>query len=209
MIRHSLIAIVALALAILLGACRANSAVGPSESVAITDNAHLDVLSIQVDGHGVSLGLDHSDHKDILEPEATIVRVRSSSRTLIGADSSFQFLGQPGASVWHLNAGWSVRRATAGQFENDSLTVRMIDVHGPGNFAVWRSDAQSKAVAIFASTMIFPQELRVRYNAHVHRNWSFTATGKWTVRFEVNAVLQATGQVVTSGIRTFTFVVEE
>jgi surface-anchored protein len=197
----------AIATGVLLFGC-SDSPTEVGDRQTITDNAHLDILSVELVGSALELGIKHAEHQTNLVPEITTVRVRSSSRSLIGSNPSFAFLGAPGSDVWHLDAGWSVHGAPAGVLVGDTLILRLIGVEGPGASGVWRFDGSSTAQADFASTRPYPQELAVSRNAHVHRNWSFTAPGVYTLRFEATAVLVSTGQLITSGIRSYRVEVE-
>jgi hypothetical protein len=178
-----------------------------SQITMITDNAHLDVVSVSVVSGIPFLAIDHANHEQLLEPETTILKVRASGRSVIGSDTGFSFLGLAGTSVWNLDGGWSVRGVSSGVVDGDTLVLRLHSVEGPGKFGVWRFDGQSKPSINFASIRGFPQDLTMSRTAHLHRTWSFSAPGEWQIQLEVFAFVG--GDLRTSGIRRYSFVVEE
>lgn|GEM_PF-794989 len=197
------------------GACAPAGPAGPAttttttvpSTVVVTDDAHLDVFSIDYDGDTLRLRIDHASELQLLDPATSVVHVRPASRGVIGSNPLFAFLGPAGGSVWTLDGGWSVHGVPAGQFINDRLQIRLLSVSGPGNVGVWKYTSLADPNADLASSAPLPQVLEIARTAHSHRNWSFTAEGNYTVQAEVTAVLASNGQQITSGVETYTFVV--
>jgi len=198
-----------LGLLIPAGACAPAGSGSPTAPaiVVVTDNAHLDVLSVGLQSGNFSLGVDHADSAQLLDPSNTVIHVRPSSQGIIGSNPLFSFLGPAGSPVWQLDGGWSIHDVLPGQLVNDSVQLRLISFSGPGNMAVWKFNSFSQPSADLATSATLPQVLNVSYDAHAHRTWSFTATGTYTAQFDATATLQLTGQPVSSGPKSFTFVV--
>lgn len=175
------------------------------ERAVITDDEHLDVLSIAVHADSLDLAIDHAAHPDLLEPERTIVRLPASSQTRIATSTSF--LGMAGDPVWRLGGGWTVRGARAGDLLEDVVTIRLLEFEGPGLFALWRFEGSGQPNVHLTSAEPMPQSFDVRHNAHAHRLWSFTAPGVYTMVFAVTAT-RRDGLTLTTGPRRYTFEVE-
>lgn len=179
---------------------------GPTTTV--TDDAHLDVLSIDWDGTAIHLGIVHSDHRTRLEPASTVIDVRPTARTRIGEAPPLPFLGPAGTPIWSLDGGWTVHDAPEGAFADDRLTVHVERVEGPGSLAVWRFGADAPEVA-FTSLEPLPSSFDVDHDAHVHRTWSFTQPGSYAVRIRVAGMLADGHTPVGTDRVTYRFEVRE
>jgi len=177
----------------------------PDERIVVTDDAHLDVVSVELHGDHLHVGIDHSDHEELLHSEDVVLAVDEAHRSTVGTDPGFAPLGAAGADVWTLDGGWSAHGAAPGDLADDTFSLHVLSVDGPGQLGVWRADSFGVPTFDFSSSSALPQALDIASDAHAHRNWSFTAPGEYTVEIEVSATLAASGEAVSSGVQRYTF----
>lgn len=180
---------------------------GP-DAIVVTDDSHLDVLSISYDGAALQLNIDHADHPDLLSPASAFVELGAAHRTLLPETPELLFLGEPGESVWHLDGGWSVRDVEEGTFVDNEIEVHLEDVEGPGAFAAWRFGAIEPEV-YFASVEPLPQAFVIEHDAHAHRNWSFSEPGDYLISISVSALRASDNAPLRSQLQVYAFRVLE
>jgi len=164
----------------------------------ITDNAHLDLLSIRRDDEHLVVTIDHANYGYLLDPRRTTVQLLLDAKTTLPPTPPFPFLAEPLSHVWHLDAGWSVRGITSGWLKDDSMQIVFEAIEGPSAVAVWRVTGQSIPEAFFTSKQALPQSETIGHRAHTHANWSFAAPGTYKLVFRVTAVRALDGQAITS-----------
>lgn len=174
----------------------------------ISDDAHLDVLSISYDGADLRLSIDHGNHPALLSPAKAIIELRGSHRTILPETPELPFLGAPGESVWHLDGGWSVRDVEAGLFVDDEIEVHLEVVEAPGAFAVWRYGVLEPQI-YFASVAALPQTLVVDHTAHAHRTWSLSEPGVYVIGFSASARRASDGVQLRTELQEYAFHVLE
>ena len=211
---RSRLAALAIAATVALGAAACVPPPGPDvdppdDRSVITDDAHLDVVSIELHGDHFHVGIDHADHEEQLHPEDVVLAVGHPNESIVGDDPGFAPLGAAGTPIWTLDGGWSVHGAAAGDLVDDTVTMHVRSISGPGTLGVWSTDGLGVPAFQIDSGAPLPQSLELSHHAHAHRNWSFTEPGEYTVGIEVTGVMAATGEELTSGVQTWTFRVED
>jgi len=177
----------------------------PNRLVEITDEGHLDVLSIHLVEGMLALDIDRFGFTRLIDPAEALIVLPVTSRTRLVGMVDLTFLGEPGSRVWNLDAGWSVRGVPAGTFRDDELQVQLWSVSGPGNFAIWRFNDASLPAVDFASTRPMPQMISISHRAHTHRRWSFTAPGTYRIDFSVTGTRADNDERLSSSRESYTF----
>lgn len=129
------------------------------------------------------------------------------AQTQVPANPAYAFLGTPGAPVWILPQsetprllflGLATAEVDAGVFVNNQLELRLLEVNGPGHFAVYAVDAFGQPVIHMNSgDGIGPDDRRrLTAGAHEHVNWAFTAPGLYRVKFQAFGTLVEGGAAV-------------
>lgn len=179
---------------------------------------HIDAFDIDYDGS--SLTLDIRDHNvsptdDDVDPATVELHAVADSETTVPSGSQWSFLGDPGDPVWILPQsqpgdllwpGWDTSDVPAGVFQSDQVTVRLLSVSGPGDFALYTTGSFGTPTIRFNSSDGVPDAFALSRGAHGHANWAFTAAGTYTLTFEAIATLSG-GGTVSSGPIDYTFVV--
>ena len=158
----------------------------------------------------------HDEDNDIeYEADCAVLKVKDEAATTVPADPAFSFLGTAGAPAWILPQvedndllylGYATEEITDGTFEGDELDWSMVDVDGPGSFAVYSVDQFGAPVVLFDSDDALPQTVTISTGAHTHVNWAFSAEGTYTVTY--SAAGTPTGDsLVDSGPVEYTFTV--
>ncbi len=130
-------------------------------------------------------------------------------------DPRFSFLGEPGSTVWVLPQvqqedllwpGWNTTQLASGVFAGDQVTMRLMDVDGPGELWVFMVDPFGEPLMQFQTPDGLPDALTVPVHIHAHANWAFSALGTYTLTFQIDATL-ANGTPVSTGPVPYRFVV--
>lgn len=179
---------------------------------------HIDALDVDYDG--ASLTLDVRDHAvspiaDDVDPATLELHAVAASRTTVPAGGQWSFLGAAGSPVWILPQvqrsdvlwpGWDTGDVPAGALQGDRVTVRLVEVSGPGHFALYTVDAFGRPTVRYDSADGLPDALVLSRAAHGHANWAFRAAGTYTLTFEATATTAA-GAARSSGRVAYRFVV--
>jgi surface-anchored protein len=179
-------------------------------------NAHVEVgvLFDSVDWEWVA---DDETNEVEYEPEDVFLLVEPGSKTIVPNNPAYSFLGVPGSDVWIvpqivdpnlLTVGLSAEEIPTGLFLNDAFDLRVVDVRGPGQFALYQVNAFGLP-QVFANTrdgLNADDHVPMFAGFHGHFAWAFTAAGIYKVTFEVSGTL-VDGTPVTSGPKTYTFFV--
>ncbi|WP_029069242.1 TIGR03773 family transporter-associated surface protein [Jonesia quinghaiensis] len=139
--------------------------------------------------------------------DSVVFQVLPDARTSVPASSQYRFLGPAGAPLWLLPEsqqegilwpGWSTESIAPGAMGGD-MTWRLTNASGPGEFALFTSNAQQLGgVDIAMSTrdgITAKDTITVPPNTHAHGAWAFTAEGAYCLAFQRSATL-------TGGLRS-------
>ncbi|WP_166347481.1 TIGR03773 family transporter-associated surface protein [Phytoactinopolyspora limicola] len=190
----------------------------PSGDQVVLTNEHVDLISPRLSGTDVSLRAkvgSAADHT-FYAPADVLTQVKPEAESTVPAGDAYTFLGAAGDPIWLIPetqdpeivwAGWSTEELSRGEFQGDTVDIRMLDVDGPGTLEVFQTVGFGDVARIFSSEdSLAPRRQGV--GQHVHANWAFSVEGSYTVTFEVSGTL-AGGQTVSSGPVRYSFVVGE
>jgi surface-anchored protein len=186
--------------------------------VVITQG-HVDALDIAYeDGElGVSIHDDTVDPDVERDPGDVLLAALPGSRTTVPDDPAYRFLGRPGAPVWLLPQvqdpdllwpGLATEEIDAGVFDGDSVRLRLIRVSGPGDVALFTTDAFGAPQSLFDSGDGLPDRTDLPVGTHAHQNWAFDRPGDYRLTFESSGRLAGTGTRVGSGRVTIAYQVQ-
>lgn len=135
------------------------------------------------------------------------------------AGSQWDFLGVgAGVALWvlpqiedpqQLFLGIGTEEIPAGTFVDDEVVLALKAVRGPGDFALYQTDAFGEPVVFMASADgITAADRYVSITpSHAHFNWAFTQPGLYEIDFEAFGFL-AGGGFTSSGDVTYLFQVQ-
>jgi surface-anchored protein len=152
------------------------------------------------------------------EPGHVALQAGSSSGQIVPENPAFAFLGEPGASIYVLPQeetagvlflGLAGGEVEPGTFVNDALSIRLLDVQGPGHVAYYQvSEFGAPVVSLNSGDGITGADVvTVAAGSHAHRNWAFSAPGIYRITLQAAGTLSA-GPEVVSAPTTFLFEVE-
>lgn len=159
----------------------------------------------------------HDEERDIeYEPEEVTIFVRNSAKATVPSNPAFSFLGAPGSTVWILPQtedptlpflGYSTEELTASDWVGGKITWSLVDVDGPGEFALYTTDSFGNPTLIFDSDDPAPNTQNLSIPGHKHANWAFDAPGHYEVTVEYAGTHVVDGAVSTEV--TYSFHVKE
>jgi surface-anchored protein len=162
--------------------------------------------------HAEELGLEYA-------PDAVWLQVGSAALTQVPTNAAFSFLGEAGAPLWVLPAveqhdllflGLGTEEMASGLFSNDTVTLALKSVTGPGDFILYTLDMfGAPVVSMNSHDGIDASDVRtLTAGGHVHVNWVFTAPGQYRIGLQASGVLAATGETNTSEVAEYLFEVQ-
>ena len=206
-------AVALLVVAAVVGAC-APPPVGGGGGPLTLSAGHIDAVEVSLDGLALKLQVkDHTAGVTYRDPAQTVLHVKPESQTTVPSGSAFAFLGAPGTAFWNLpqtqNAnllwpGTSIERIGSGELLGNAVTWTIQSVSGPGGFHVYTVGSFGAPTVLFSTQSSFPQSRPLSVASHAHYNWSFGATGTYTLVMRANATL-ANGTPVASPNTSYTF----
>jgi surface-anchored protein len=198
-------------------------------TLALTNAARAADLPVLTSGH-TDVGVNYEDgawdlhvHAEELgmeyEPDAVWLQVGSEALTQVPTNAAFSFLGEAGAPLWVLPAvenhdllflGFGTEELALGIFSNDTVTLTLKSVTGPGDFILYTLDMFGNPVMSMNSRDgIDSSDTRtLTAGGHVHVNWVFTAPGQYHIGLQASGVLAATGETNTSDVAEYLFDVQ-
>jgi surface-anchored protein len=175
---------------------------------------HADVGIAFEDGH-LELHVHDEEAEAEFAPSEALIFVGPDARITRPADTKFDFLGvAAGAPIWVLPAienpnlpylGIGTEEVAPGTFIPGSLKLSLAHVSGPGEFFIYTVDGVG-AVTVGMSTadgIGADDTIPLLEGSHGHRNWAFTAAGRYEVGFEASATLPDGTQVSDHGVFVF------
>ena len=186
-----------------------------SSGPVIIDKGDADIAAILV-GDRIVLESFWGLTEMAYNPSETIYRIKANSRTVVPDDEAFAFLGQPGAVVWvgpqaeidgKIYLAMAADNFPTGVVESDRIDVRLVSYEGPGQFALYETDAFAlPAVNFNTADGVDEADLRIlTATEHSHLNWAFSAPGTYTIHLQASATRSSDGLPLSSEITSFTF----
>ncbi len=151
-------------------------------------------------------------------PDQAIIVVPNAAAKTRQAGSEWDFIGNnAGDTFWNLPAsetaaeimgapfvGISAGHIDSGAFVNDSLTLTLTGLNGPGQFSLYRESLAGPEVFMASSDGITGSDSVVMGLGHAHYNFGFSQAGVYEITCEVSAIDAGTNEQVTDEA-TFTF----
>ncbi|MER6527335.1 choice-of-anchor M domain-containing protein [Streptomyces sp. NPDC001508] len=129
------------------------------------------------------------------EPSKVVLHVRPAAKRKI--QEGYEFLGTAGDAVWWLPLqqqagllwpGWNTQEYARNDIA-DRISFRLDSVQGPGNVAMFHTNATATTVVSLNSGDGLPDAHTLKPGTHSHFNWAFTAEGVYRTTFTVSATL--------------------
>ena len=145
----------------------------------------------------------HDEETDTeYEPDQVVLRVKREAQ--IQVPSRFEFLGEPGSTVWVLPEienhdllflGLGAEEIATGAFVDNQVILTLTSVDGPGDFFLYHTDSfGDPVVSMNSANEIDPSDQRIVLpGSHAHVNWAFSKAGTYRIG------LQASGSLVSGG----------
>jgi surface-anchored protein len=136
---------------------------------------------------------------------------------LIPPAPAFAFLGDAGATFFTLPQderpglpflGIGVDNIPAGTFAGNQAFLRLVNVTGPGHFALYQVDAFGQPTLEMNTRDGIDSgmdRVTVAPGGHEHQNWAFSAPGEYELTFVADAVRQSNGQSISSAPAVYRF----
>lgn len=184
------------------------AAAAPGDDRAVLSAGHVDAMQVYMDGDRLDLRVkdDTGDSTRYHDPEDVLFHVRPEAETAIPAGGTWSFIGEAGESMWMLPLtqdpallwpGWSTEPLAKGRFQDDEVSLNLVDVAGPGDAVLWTVRNFGEPVPFASSRDGLPDAIPVGVPAHVHSFWAFTAPGAYTLTWQAAGTL-ADGTAVST-----------
>jgi surface-anchored protein len=193
----------------------------PAHAAVTLDDGHVDGAFVKYVSPNLQLWVgDHTSGSAVERaPADVILRAKPESESTVPASPNPTCLGTPQSPVWILPQventsllwlGWSAASIGSGVVDGNQVTLRLKSVSPPGGVGTLcvYSKIGLSTTKIFDSSDGLPDSVAIPVGAtgHRHVNWAFTASGTWTVVFEVTAAVG--GVAKSSGDKTYTFSID-
>lgn len=177
---------------------------------------HVDAVDVGYESGNLELSIhDETVTPDVERDPADVVLVaKPEAKIAVPADSSYRFLGRPGATVWVLPevqdpnllwAGLSTEEIEPGVFKSDSISINFKKFVGPDGVSLFTTDAGGRAVVLADSEDPCPDIIKLPAGTHQHVNWGFEKAGTYKITVQATARLASNNRKVTSDPATLTF----
>ncbi|MBK9137905.1 MAG: choice-of-anchor M domain-containing protein [Verrucomicrobia bacterium] len=185
----------------------------------ILSHGHMD-LGVAYEAGALELHIHaHEPEPDGTEyaPGEAVIWIGTAARTTVPANPAFSFLGVPGATTYLLPAtfhpelpflGLGAEEIEGGVFVGDNLRLALTGFSGPGEFALYTSDAFGNPT-LHVNTrdgLSEADHVNLRAGSHGHANWAFSAPGDYFLTFVASGTLVG-GGAIASDPATFAFTV--
>ncbi|ONK09730.1 choice-of-anchor M domain-containing protein [Streptomyces sp. MP131-18] len=192
----------------------ASLATAAAAAPTVISRGHVDVVGVEVEGgafqvhvHDEAGGAEHA-------PADVVLEALPGAAYTVPGGSCHAFLGSAGDTVHRLPqvqdadllwAGLSAH-IDAGVLENDTFTLSLDGVSGPGDFSVYQDGLCATDTRLFDSGdgIDASDTTELDAHSHLHANWAFTEPGTYTVSFTVSGSL-ADGTPLPSVTEDYTF----
>ena len=188
-----------------------------SDGSLVLDTGHVDAFEVSIDGNDLAMALKddtflHADEIVYRDPSEVLFQVLPGAATDVPDGVDFAFLGDAGDTVYMLPMtqdssllwpGWSTERIRSSEVDGQvELSITSLD--GPGELKLFTSGTFGGNEVLVDSADGLPDSWGVNVPAHVHANWAFTETGRYTMTVRADATL-ADGTSATTGEVTYTW----
>lgn len=208
----SAVAGLALAAAIIISPAPALAA----ESVVLS-KGHTDAVDVHYANGALTLKVkdDTVSPAVVRDPADVTFQVLSAAEKTVPDLPAFSFLGAPGSKIWMLPQvqdqallwpGWNTTTLGTGVFAGDKVGLSLVGAEGPGDVTLFDTNSLGAPNIKFRSNDGLPDRLDVPVHTHAHASWVFSATGTYTLKFQVDATL-TNGTTLSTGPVDYRFVV--
>lgn len=175
---------------------------------------HVDVFGVAFEDGALNLHVHADEPEAEYAPHEVRLDALPGSKTTVPNDPRYAFLGAPGAPVWILPEvqneellfpGFGAEELEPGVFVGDSVRVRLIGAHGPGDFSVFTTDAAGTPNIIFDTGNGLPDTFTLGVGGHLHANFAFEGAGDYYLLVVVTARLASNGNTVASNLGLYHF----
>lgn len=192
----------------------------PAQAAVTIEVGHVDGAWVKYVNNQLELWVGDSSSGTLVEraPADVVLRAKPESQATVPASPNPVCMGTPGNPVWLLPQvqsenpnvlwlGWSAETIGTGVLDGNQVTLRLTSATPPpnsGGVLCVYSKSGISTTKIFDSADGLPDSVAVLAGAsgHRHVNWAFTASGAWTVTFQVTAMV---GGVTKTDSDTYTF----
>jgi surface-anchored protein len=165
---------------------------------------------LELHWHIEDLGLEYAPGEAyaFIPLGSTLVRPAGAAWdfTGVGAGATLYLAPEVDATPTVLFLGLGSEEILDGTFFNNTVTLSLDSVNGPGAFALWQTDSFGGPLVALASSG-GPSSFDLITGGHEHYNWGFTAPGLYELTFTVSGILVGPGDQSISDTATFTFAV--
>lgn len=201
------------------GAVAAGASPAMAAEKVVLSAGHTDAVDVHYTDDKLTLKVkdDTVSPAAIRDPADVTFQALPASRTEVPDLEAFAFLGAPGTPIWMLPQvqdpallwpGWNTTELGSGVFAGDKVTISLVGVDGPGAVTVFDTSSLGQPTIRFRSADGLPDRLDVPVHTHAHASWVFGAEGRYTLKFQADAVL-TDGTEVSTGAVDYHFVVGE
>ncbi|MEV0902804.1 TIGR03773 family transporter-associated surface protein [Actinoplanes sp. NPDC049802] len=181
----------------------------------VISDGHVDMGPV-LDGGKLTIRLKDDSTTPPTWRELTDVTLKVTDKALIDVPSGagYAFLGKAGDKVHLLPQsqqagivwpGWNTQHESVVKGTKGTVTWRLKQVSGPGQFKLFLTGSFGTPKVIFDSAKSLPQQLGIAPNTHAHGNWAFTKAGIYKLTVDMAATTTAGKSV--SDTRTLTVAV--
>ncbi len=198
--------------------CIKSSPETPEEPVVLA-SGEIDLEVAYEDGEFELVLLDEANEREIEAVDGILTGVASILEP-IPSNPAFSFLGKPGDRIFILPQdeqegvlflGIAGDEIPAGEFQNNSVSLNLVEVFGPGNVFLYSTDEFGIPMKYYDSAdgIDLDDRFPVAVGGHSHQNWGFSAAGKYEIKLQASGVKAVNGENVTSDAVSFFFDVIE
>lgn len=179
-----------------------------ADDTIVLDRHHTDAVSVRWEDSALVLRTRadlETGAGTMLDPTRVRFHLTDRQHGTVPDVPGFEFLGEPGDDIWtipqryesgSLWAGWETETLPRGLFVNDTITLSLTEVTGPGDLEVFVNDI-SGPERLLSSRDSMLRSFTEHVGAHTHANWVFTAPGEYTLTFVASAHLAQGGQIAS------------
>lgn len=191
------------------------AATTPATGRRVISDGHVD-MGPQLDGNALRIRLkdDSTTPPTWRELADVTLKVTGKAQIDVPSGAGYAFLGKPGDKVYLLPQsqqpgivwpGWNTQHESLVKGTKGTVTWRLKQVSGPGQFKLFLTGSFGTPEVRFDSGKALPQQLGIAPNTHAHGNWAFTKAGIYQLTVDMTATTTA-GRSVTD-TRTLTIAV--
>ncbi len=173
-------------------------------------------IEMLFDGDSWEVAIHHDPSGVEYIPEEVAMAVSPTAWTPVPDDDQYSFLGMPGSIIQILPEqetqgmlfpGIATDEIPAGVLSEDTVSLNLISVTGPGDFHLFSTDEFGTPEVYFSTGDGIDEmdTLSLGTGGHIHMNWAFSAPGTYYVTVAAEATLAESGQATSSDEVTLQF----